>query len=93
VAGLAGVAVAANLAVSLMLGIGLRGELADGRLGLLALRTLLASAVMGVAAWYAASLNVVLAVGVGVAVYGVMHGMLGTLNALEREMVRHVLRR
>jgi hypothetical protein len=87
------VAVAANLSVSVMLGCGLRRELADGRLGLLALRTFLASAVMGTAAWYAASWNMVLAIVVGVVVYGVMHGMLGTLNALEREMVRHVLRR
>jgi O-antigen/teichoic acid export membrane protein len=93
VAGLAGVAVAANLAVSLMFGIGLRRELTDGRLGVLALRTLLASAVMGVAAWYAAPWSMGLAIVVGVVVYGVMHGMLGTLNALERDMVRHVLRR
>jgi len=93
VTGLAGVAVAANLEVSLMLGWGLRRELADGRLGLLALRTLLASAVMGIVAWYVASWSLVLAIVAGVVVYAAMHGMLGTLNVLEREMVRHALRR
>jgi O-antigen/teichoic acid export membrane protein len=93
VAGLAGVAVAANLAVSLMLGLGLRRELADGRLVALVFRTVLASVVMGLAAWYVADRSLTLAVVAGVVVYGVMHGMLGTLNALEREMVRHALRR
>ena len=93
VAGLAGVAVAANLSVSVMLGLGLRGELANGRLAALALRTLLASAVMGIVAWYVADWSLVLAIVAGVVVYAVMHGVMGTLNTLERDMVRHALRR
>lgn len=93
VVGLAGVAVAANGTVSLMSGLGLRRELADARLGALAARTLLASAVMGAAAWYVTQWSLMLAIVVGVLVYGAMHAALGTLNVLERDMVRHALRR
>ncbi len=93
VAGLAGVAVAANLSVSVMFGCGLRGELAEARLVALAWRTALAAFVMGAAAWYVAGWSLLMAIVAGVVVYGGVHGVLGTLNTLEREMVRHALRR
>lgn len=93
VVGLAGVAVAANFAVSIMLGLGLRRELTEAQLGALALRTLLACVVMGGAAWFVASWSLALAIVAGVVVYAAMHGVMGTLNALERDMVRHALRR
>lgn len=91
--GLAGVAVAANLTVSLALGLGLRRELTDARLASLAWRTLLASTVMGMAAWCVASWSLAFAIVAGVLVYGAMHGLLGTLSAIERDMVRHAIRR
>lgn len=92
VAGLACVAIAANLTVSLMLGVGLRRELAHARLASLALRTAAASAVMGAAAWFVAPWSLALAIGAGVVVYATMHAVLGTLNTMERDMLRHVLR-
>jgi len=39
-----------------------------------------------------ATWSLVLAIGAGVVVYAAMHGVMGTLNALERDMVRHALR-
>lgn len=91
--GLAGVAVASNLTVSLVLGFGLRRELEAARLASLAWRTVLACVVMGVAAWFVAPWSLMMAIVTGVLVYGAMHGVLSTLNALEREMLRHTFLR
>jgi O-antigen/teichoic acid export membrane protein len=93
VTGLAGVAVAANLTASAMMGWGLRRELTQARIGALAWRTLIACVAMGVTAWYAATWNMVLAIVAGIVVYGGAHALLGTLSAQERMMLRQLLRR
>lgn len=91
--GLAGVAVAANGMLTVVYGVGLRNELAGAMLGGLALRTALAGGVMAVAAWWASDWGLVAAILAGVVVYGMAHGVLGTLREEERGLVRHMLRR
>lgn len=88
VIGLVGVAVAANFTVSACYWYGLREELAAARLASLVARSVAASAVMGGIAWYLARWNLALAVAGGGLAYFTLHWAMGTLNAIEREMLR-----
>jgi len=88
VIGLAWVAVAANLAVSIMFCIGMRDELDFRGLALLLLRTALACAAMGAVAYYGAALNVFAAVVAGAVCYGAAQWLLRTLNEGERALLR-----
>lgn len=91
VLGLAWVAVGANLVVSMVFCVGMRGEL-DFR-GLLALlwRTAVACGVMGVVALAVARVNLLFGVSAGALCYVALQWLLGTLNTRERAMVAHAL--
>lgn len=91
VVGLSMTAIAANLTVSLCYWYGLRTELAAARLASLLLRSVLACVVMGAVAWYLAHWNLVVAVIGGAVVYVGLHAAMGTLNAIERDMLRHAV--
>jgi len=91
VPGLAGVAVAANLAVTALFVLGMRSQFGEVRITHLLPRTLLACVAMGAVALAMSRISLIAGVVAGALVYALLQWVLGALNALERDMIGHML--